>query len=175
MPWTFGGLFFALRNALTRLSCLVLHGDFKKVDADEKIEALKSVAVSRDFRTGHPELVKRFLTLADSYKRMFPTRDLIVTCVYRSPDEQGRLFKQGRFGNPGNIVTNCDGRTKKSQHNYFPSRALDVAVSDGGKIVWDEAHYYPLGVLAKECGLEWGGWWDGFKDIPHFQLPKSVA
>lgn len=144
------------------------------MDADESIEALKGVALSRDIRTAHPELAKRFLELAASYKRMFPTRDLIITCAYRSPEEQQRLYKQGRFGNPGPIVTNCDGRKNLSNHNKFPSRALDVAVTDGGKTVWDESCYYPLGVLAKECSLEWGGFWERFKDFPHFELPKDV-
>lgn len=145
------------------------------MDADEKIEALKNVRVSRDLRTAHPELARRFLSLAAAYKRTFPNRDLIATCIYRSPEEQHRLYLQGRFGNPGAIVTNCDGRKTRSQHNFFPSRAIDVVVVDGGKTVWAEEVYWPLGALARECDLEWGGHWEKFKDYPHFQLPKEVA
>lgn len=176
MLWIFGGASGAFRRMAAWFG--FFHGPGvgeAKVDADKTIEALKAVSVSRDFRTGHPELVKRFKELTASYRRMFPSRDLIVTCVYRSTTEQMRLWKQGRFGNAGPIVTNCDGQKNLSQHNHFPSRAVDVAVVDGGKVVWDDSCYYPLGVLAKECGLEWGGWWEKFKDLPHFQLPKEVA
>ena len=151
------------------------------MDADETIEALKKVSLSRDIRTAHPELAKRFLELAASYKRMFPGRDLIVTCVYRSPDEQQRLYKQGRFGNSGPIVTNADGRTNKSKHNVFPARAIDCAVLEGGKAVWREEVYWPLGAIARECSLIWGGDWNGngkrdesFIDYPHVELPKEV-
>lgn len=144
------------------------------MDADEQIEALKKVAVSRDLRTAHPELAKACLELMASYKRMFPNRDLLITCVYRSPEEQQRLYKQGRFGNPGNIVTNCDGRKNLSKHNLFPARAVDFAVLDGGKAVWDEAPFWPLGALARECGLVWGGDWTTFKDYPHVELPKEA-
>jgi len=144
------------------------------VDADEKIESLKAVMISRDFKTGHDELIRRFVALAAAYKRMFPHRDIIVTCVYRNPIEQERLYKQGRFGNPGPIVTNCDGRTKKSKHNVFPSRALDCAILEGGKAIWREEVFWPLGALAKECGLVWGGSWTSFQDPPHLELPKEV-
>lgn len=138
-------------------------------------EDLKSIKVSRDLKLAHPELVKQLTEAIASYRRMFPNRDVIITCVYRSPEEQNRLYKQGRFGNPGQILTNCDGFNKKSNHNKFPSRAVDVAITEGGKCIWDEAVFWPLGNLAKQCGLVWGGSWAGFQDTPHFELSKDVA
>ncbi len=135
---------------------------------------LKDVKTSRDYRTGHPELIKRYKELKESYQRVFPDRQLIETCIYRSPQAQREIYKSGRFGNPGPILTYCDGFNKKSNHNKFPSRALDCAVVINGKAIWDETYYYQIGALAKEVGLEWGGFWTKFVDFPHLQLPKEV-
>lgn len=97
--------------------------------------------------------------------------DLILTCVYRSPEEQADLYAQGRT-KPGQIVTQLNGTPKqRSKHNLRPARAVDVAVTIAGKISWDNALYAPLGPLAKRYGLVWGGDWTGFVDRPHLELP----
>lgn len=178
--WTFGGVFGRLRALIASLFSDLLGGS--RVDADETIAALKGVAESRDPRTGHPELVKRVQELIAAYERNFPGRKVIPTCFYRSVAEQQRIFKSGRFGNPGPILTKCDGIKKKSKHNFFPSRACDLAVIVGGKAIWKEEMYWPLGALAKACGLVWGGDWNGDAvkqledfDLPHVQLPGDVA
>lgn len=136
-------------------------------------DKLPDVAVSREYKHGHKELIRRYIGVANDYSATHPGLSLIVTCVYRSPAEQGRLYKQGRFGNPGPIVTNCNGTSKKSNHNHFPSRALDCAVVDGGKITWDEKYYWPLVALAKKHGLVSGGSWASIQDWPHLELPKD--
>ena len=142
-------------------------------DFDE--EKIPDVAFSCDFKTGHIELIKRFLTLHDEYRREYPSRRLAATCVYRSPTEQKRLFQKGRFGNAEPRVTNCDGETKLSNHNRWPARALDIVVIDGGKGSYREELYWPLVALANKHGLVSGGSWDGFKDFPHLELPKDVV
>lgn len=164
--------------------------------SDFNVDLLKDVTTSRDFKLAHPVLVTRLKEAIEGYGRMFPYRQVIVTCTYRSPAEQQRLFAKGRFGNPGPIVTTVDGKQKLSKHNAYPARAVDLAISDGGKLLWDEAVFYPLGNLARECKLEWGGFWTKclfcerrsaeahkgvtdhayrtFQDVPHFELPKDV-
>lgn len=100
--------------------------------------------------------------------------DLLITCTYRSPKEQTRLYSLGRTVK-GKIVTWVDGVKKKSFHNYFPARAVDVAVIVGGKVSWNKKDYLPLESIAKEFGLEWGGHWKGKEDICHIQVrPKAV-
>lgn len=153
-----------------------------KVDADETIEALKAVETSRDKRTGHPVLIERLEKLDAAYTRMFPTRKILYTCFYRSPAAQWKAYQQGRFGNPGPVITNCDGRSRLSNHNKFPSRAADIAILEGGKVTWREECYWPLGALARECDLIWGGDWNSngikdekFLDLPHVELPPEVA
>ena len=62
-----------------------------------------------------------------------------------------------------------------SLHNHFPARAIDCAILEGGKCIWEpEVVFYPLGKLAKEVDLVWGGNWETFKDWPHVELPKNV-
>jgi len=138
-------------------------------------EDVPDVAVSREYKHGHPELIKRFISIATEYAQQFPGRTLLVTCVYRSPQEQQRLYKIGRFGDTRPRVTNCDGITNPSKHNKFPARALDVCVLEGGKACYDERLYWPLLPLAKKHGLVSGGSWTSFQDWPHLELPKDVA
>ena len=54
-------------------------------ESDFDAGLIKGVTVSRDFRLAHLELVKHFQELSASYKRMFPMRDIIITCTFRSP------------------------------------------------------------------------------------------
>ena len=96
--------------------------------------------------------------------------DLLLTCTARTIEEQASLFSQGR-STPGPIVTQLDGTSHKSKHNYSPSRALDVAVVVGGKVSWDSAQYTPLVELASKYGLVSGGSWKTFTDWPHLELP----
>lgn len=63
--------------------------------------------------------------------------DCTVVYGHRTPEEQFELYKKGReyveqSGKwvvffPKKVVTNCDGFQIKSNHNEFPSHAVDVA------------------------------------------------
>lgn len=100
--------------------------------------------------------------------------DLLLTCTHRSVEEQQKLYAQGRT-TVGQRVTNVDGVTQLSNHNYTPARAVDVAVVVHGKVSWSPADYAPLGELAKRYGLVWGGSWRSFKDYPHLELPADAV
>lgn len=63
-------------------------------------------------------------------------------------------------------VTNARGG--QSMHNY--GLAVDFAFIVNGKINWDEKLYSNIGKWANDVGLEWGGNWKHFKDLPHCQL-----
>lgn len=108
--------------------------------------------------------------------------DFVVLCGVRTPQEQFELFKQGRklvngkWEKIGSTVTNIDGKTTKSMHNYIPSKAVDIAPYP---IDWNNLDRFKdmakvVLACAKELGvsLEWGGNWVSFKDFPHFQLGK---
>ena len=127
-----------------------------------------------------PELVAKWGEVLADYHP--DGRALILTCSYRSPEEQWALFKVGRYqlqdgswavdSDAGtSIVTQLDGIVHKSKHNLHPARALDFAVTVGGKVSWDIREYAPVGALAKQHGLVWGGDWKTLKDAPHVELP----
>ena len=107
--------------------------------------------------------------------------DCTVICGHRSPEEQFELFKKGRENknfkwvvvDKSKVVTNIDGRAKKSNHNYLPSRAVDVVPYP---LDWNDiSAFKKLGEVvkrkAKELGIKisWGGDWQTLKDYPHYE------
>ncbi|MHB9124606.1 MAG: M15 family metallopeptidase [Armatimonadota bacterium] len=92
---------------------------------------------------------------------------VIFTWGHRSIEEQNRLYQIGRT-KPGKVVTNAKGGY--SWHNY--GLAADYAFVISGKVTWD-GPWDTFGRVARQCGLEWGGAWTGFKDRPHVQLTQG--
>lgn len=101
--------------------------------------------------------------------------DVLVTCTYRSNEEQASLYAQGRT-KPGAIVTNA--KPGESLHNRVDvqgrpaSLAFDVVPLVDGKCVWDSSSilWKKLGEIGVGLGLDWAGTWKSFKEYPHFQL-----
>jgi peptidoglycan L-alanyl-D-glutamate endopeptidase CwlK len=106
--------------------------------------------------------------------------DYLVTCTYRSEQEQQALFDQGR-NTPGKIVTNAP--PGRSAHNCTDpvgnpaARAFDVVPMVNGKPDWDGSHpdWERTGRIGESVGLEWAGRWHSFPEKPHFQLPHWDA
>lgn len=145
---------------------------------DEISLQIPKVSFSRDVTYCHAYIRDRWPKVLYLF-RDITGHDLVITCTFRSPEEQYRLWRKGRL-DAGQIVTNCDGVNTKSQHNHFPSRAVDVAVAiDNGQsketITWQEEQYTPLRDVCHKLNLEWGGNWTSFKDLPHIQVPKGVV
>lgn len=89
----------------------------------------------------------------------------------RTFSEQDAIYAQGR-SRPGKRVTNARGG--QSLHNY--GLALDLApLDDDGQVSWDEKLYKPFGKWAKLSGLEWGGDWRNFVDLPHVQDDEGMT
>lgn len=98
--------------------------------------------------------------------------DFVVLEGHRSVERQQKLFAQGRTV-PGKIVTRIDGVTKKSNHNFMPSRAVDIAPYP---IDWNDLERFKeVAKIVKRIAMEnsielrWGGDWK-MKDYPHFEL-----
>lgn len=92
----------------------------------------------------------------------------------RTYEEQNRLYKIGRFGNPGDIVTYARGGY--SNHNFGIAWDVGIFYNNGG-YSQDSEEYVNLAKLVKN-GLEWGGDWKKFFDPPHYQLKtvnKSIS
>lgn len=102
---------------------------------------------------------------------------LLVTQGLRTWEEQDALYAKGRTVAPIGkqyIVTNAKGG--QSYHNF--GLAFDVAVLDAaGKLDWDTSHpgWVLAGRLGKSVGLEWGGDWKSFRDLPHFQFTGGLS
>ena len=107
--------------------------------------------------------------------------DCTVIYGHRTPEEQFELFKKGREKIDGGwtvtdkskVVTNLDGTTKKSRHNYYPAKAVDVVPYP---LDWNDIDRFKLlaSVVkrkAMELGInvEWGGDWK-MRDYPHWQI-----
>jgi peptidoglycan L-alanyl-D-glutamate endopeptidase CwlK len=109
----------------------------------------------RDFKSKHPSLAQPFLT-----------------CCFRDKIEQQADYDQGRT-KPGKIITNA--KPGQSLHNDYPSRAIDVCFKDvDGHIHWDYDLYLKFAECIKPYGAHWGGDWKGFKDYPHYEIPKTI-
>ena len=91
--------------------------------------------------------------------------NIILTSTYRDVESQNALYAQGRT-KPGPKVTNAKGGDSFHQYRV----AFDFVPVVDGKAVWgDDKAWETCGAIAKRVGLEWGGYWDGFKDKPHCQ------
>jgi peptidoglycan LD-endopeptidase CwlK len=98
---------------------------------------------------------------------------LLITQGFRSFAEQDSLYAQGRTV-PGKIVTNA--RAGQSYHNF--GLAFDIVVLDAmGKADWNDGHpgWRFAAEVGRSVGLEWGGTWSQFKDLPHFQYSGGLT
>ena len=114
--------------------------------------------------------------------------DCTVIYGHRTPEEQFELFKKGRekkdgwWVKTGKTVTNLDGNIKKSKHNYYPSKAVDVVPFP---LDWEDIDSFLAlkeVVLrkAKELNIQviWGADWDMdgdikehlLQDYPHWEI-----
>lgn len=114
------------------------------------------------------------------FKEVIKEFDCTIIYGHRTPEEQFELFKQGRekkddwWVKVGKTVTNLDGFAKKSKHNYYPSKAVDVVPYP---LDWNDIESFKkLAVVVKKkakelnIDVEWGGNWVSFKDYPHWQV-----
>ena len=73
-------------------------------------------------------------------------------------------------------LSKCDGYEKISSHQT--GEALDVYAYVDGNASWEEHHLAMVATAMLQSasqlgvGLEWGGLWKSFIDMPHFQLKK---
>jgi peptidoglycan L-alanyl-D-glutamate endopeptidase CwlK len=134
-------------------------------------ESLKKLSTcDKDIQTVMNEAIKHY--------------DFTILYGTRTVEEQFALYQQGRklvdgvWTKVGATVTNLDGKIKKSNHNYTPSRAIDIAPYP---IDWnDTKRFVELSKVVKEAmktvgiDLQWGGDWERFTDYPHYELKTPI-
>lgn len=90
--------------------------------------------------------------------------DVIVTCTYRSPEEQELEFKKGA----------SKARAWQSYHQY--RLALDIVVRLRGEFVWNPKTkeevdlWNKVGKIFMGHGFEWAKYWKSFPELAHFQI-----
>jgi peptidoglycan L-alanyl-D-glutamate endopeptidase CwlK len=137
----------------------------------------------------HPDLITVFTEVIYYF-------DNTILYSTRTPEEQFELFKQGRALIGGawgivdkkKVVTYKDGTTNKSNHNYTPSRAVDVAPypiewTDERRMTYFAGWVKAMAAKLKQEGkithdIIWGGDWNNntqvkdetFMDLVHFEI-----
>lgn len=124
---------------------------------------------SRDINELHP--IVRALCVEFIAKCELNGLKVTITATYRDKEYQDKLYAQGRTVK-GDIITKAKGGS--SYHNY--RLAFDFAPLKGGKIDWNDiALFKKCGAIAESVGLEWGGSWKTFKDMPHCQYTGGLT
>jgi peptidoglycan L-alanyl-D-glutamate endopeptidase CwlK len=122
----------------------------------------------RDINKLHPELLKIVPVFLDKCKAA--GLPVMITETFRTKEEQDALYAQGRT-KPGKIVTRA--RYPYSAHCW--GVAFDFCRNVKGR-EWDnsDSFFHKVGSIGVSLGLEWGGNWKSFVDLPHLQLKKFM-
>jgi peptidoglycan L-alanyl-D-glutamate endopeptidase CwlK len=96
----------------------------------------------------------------------------------RTFEDQDELYAKGRT-KPGKIVTNAWGGDSPHNYGLACDFVLDAMPEKPGiRWRWDtradfnsdgRSGWMQMGEAAESCGLEWGGRWKHFPDLPHLQ------
>lgn len=130
---------------------------------------MKMEEACRDVNELHPKLRE----LAQELVRRCEEEGIQVAIgeTYRTRNRQDALFEQGR-SRPGKIVTYARGISMSSYHQW--RMAVDVFINQKGN-EYNEKLLRQVGKIGQEIGLEWGGAWQGFVDMAHFQYTGGLS
>lgn len=118
--------------------------------------------------TLNPQKSSLFITFLNRVKNELGY-DVIITQSYRSIAYQNKLHVKNPKNSKGGF----------SSHNY--GFAIDVNFIKDGKIVLkkdtDKQKWIDSGIIkiAKECGLRWGGEFEGYADNVHFDCVNETC
>ncbi|MFC0676783.1 M15 family metallopeptidase [Lysobacter korlensis] len=97
--------------------------------------------------------------------------DVRIISGTRSYAEQNLLFRQGRYGNPGPVVTHASGG--RSRHNFGIAWDIGVFTAEAG-YSRHPRDYAEVARLGLSDALQWGGDWPRFPDPPHYELDLRI-
>jgi len=119
----------------------------------------------------HPTLASAFKKAQTEWNNTRNDVHVIIVCTYRNNAMQEVYFAK----RPKVSLA----RGGQSAHNYYPSRAFDIAFVKVGKRELDYSaklfkEFWEL--LQKHSGkITWGGNFKSFKDMPHYELTNWKA
>lgn len=134
-----------------------------------KLENLHPIA--REIAESHLDLVQWLL------EQYSPDVTAMLSHTWRSPEEQNRLYAQGRTA-PGPIVTRArpdqTAHCKTGPKGESEAMGWDIVLVKGGKLLPDSDHLWDLiPVAARLIGgerVESGAYWKSITDKPHTEL-----
>ena len=95
--------------------------------------------------------------------------DFTIVCGYRGKAEQDEAYFNGF-----SMV-----KWPNSRHNKYPSGAVDICPYYNGCLQWEDVTAFEylaelIKTVSADIGydIEWGGDWENFVDMPHFQLSE---
>lgn len=115
------------------------------------------------------ELARRFMEKAIPAMQPHGVVVKIISGL-RTYAEQSELYAKGR-SKQGPIVT----RAKAGYSNHNFGTAFDIGLFRGTDYLEDSVFYEDLGPIGESVGLEWGGRWSSFKDLPHYQSKNGLT
>lgn len=142
--------------------------------SNEELMVIEKMNDKGNFDKLHPILKKKLFALICKLEE--EGISIRFSESFRNLERQKQLYAQGRTA-PGHIVTNCDGITSTSQHQW--GIAIDFYLNmdvDGDGEVKDDAFnnvsglFQKVGRRAVDIGFGWGGLWNNV-DLPHLYLP----
>ena len=168
-------------NRVERKEQYLKDWDKENVATENKTYSFSQTSLNKMEKV-HPKLVEVMkAAITDS------PFDFRITDGARTAEEQFALYQIGR-SKPGRIVTNCDGKKFKSNHQIKADgfgHAVDIfpcGVTENGvyrKFTSEEgydekklkliANHILAVAKLKNVNIEWGGNWK-MKDTPHFEL-----
>lgn len=113
--------------------------------------------------------------------------DYVMISGNRSYAEQDALYRQqqdGKDNDRDGKTDEADERVTRakagySNHNFGIAGDFGVfrgrAYLDNTDPAMAAKVHKAVSVHAEECGLEWGGTWNGFKDLPHFEVRTGLT
>jgi len=155
--------------------------DKENVDTENKKYSFTQSSLDK-MKKVHPKLIEVMKAAIEN-----SPFDFRITDGARTTEEQFALYQIGR-SKPGRIVTNCDGKKAKSNHQIKSDgygHAVDIfpcgVIENGEYRKFTSAEGYDekkLKLIAnhilevaksKNINIEWGGNWK-MNDTPHFEL-----
>lgn len=140
----------------------------------------RSLALRAELGEFDPRSERHILGLvlaAQAEARGFMTRvrgqgfDVRIISGTRTYAEQNALYRQGRFGDAGPVVTRARGG--RSRHNFGIAWDIGVFTAQAG-YSHRTSDYAEVARLGLGDALRWGGHWRAFPDPPHYELDVGV-
>jgi peptidoglycan L-alanyl-D-glutamate endopeptidase CwlK len=162
-----------------QLENMLYNGQYGQIEKlADNIEDPSSMGQNRSPESLAPEFgqrVKAFMSSPEAQAKGVKIRE-----ARRSPLTQLAYFTKGRASDVGFInemfqkagfSAAWDPHIQNTQtigSKHFLGEAVDL--EDHGK---GESYYREIAPIAKKYGLAWGGDWPGWKDYPHFEMPRD--